>query len=444
MKTLNPNLSDLGIHAKGCLMASAIAASLSVVFGLSYAEPVIHEPFEFVPPDTSLAGNPGGTGLSGNWTTSSAAAVEAANLTYGSLSTSASATVASGYNNNNVRIGIGATTLNGLLNDGGGLWMSFLYRTGDNAGSARFAIGLGDTYLSGNGNLLDEDANAATAEQAIGFALPFNAAHGGIPMIWDTNIYDGGNINADPTFVTPPSTSPGLTSGSTNNFGFYPDNDTTYLFVLHAQWGADGSTNDTVTLYTPGTDLALGTAVTTYQAIVSQDSFDTLFFTADQNIGILDEIRVGATYADVVPSTGGGSAFDTWATSGTVTGVTFGGDANGDGVKDGLAFLLGATTPDDDASGLLPTASEDGGLVMNFSMLDPASSAPAVLSLSHSGDLGITDPWSVPVAVPATTSTMNGIEFVVSGSGPLSVIATIPASGNALDGKLFGRLVAEE
>ena len=118
-------------------------------------------------------------------------------------------------------------------------------------------------------------------------------------MIWDTNTYDGGNLNGNPTFTT--TTAPGMTSGVNGNVGFYPANNTTYLFVLHAQWGADGATNDTVTLYLPGTDLTLGTAITSYQAIVSQDSFDTLFFTADQNIGILDEIRVGGTYASVTP-----------------------------------------------------------------------------------------------------------------------------------------------
>lgn len=277
----------------------AAVAALSFV-GSAYAAPVIYEPFNFTPPDTTLNGNAGGAGLSGNWTVGNGS-TQTSNLTYGSLSVSGSATVASGYNNNNARIAVGATTLNGLLNDGGELWMSFLYRYGSNATSTRFAIGLGDSYLSNNGNLFDEDANPATAEQAIGFASVFNSGNGDIPMIWDTNTYDGGNINGDPTFVTPPSTSPGLTSGSAAGYGFTPASDTTYLIVLHAQWGADGATNDRVTLYLPATDLTLGAAVTTYQAIVSQGSFDTLFFTADQTLGTLDEIRVGANYADVSP-----------------------------------------------------------------------------------------------------------------------------------------------
>ena len=56
----------------------------------------------------------------------------------------------------------------------------------------------------------------------------------------------------------------------------------------------------------------------------------------------------------------------------------FTGDKNGDGVADGLAFLLGADNPNVDAKALLPTASQTGGdLVMTFSCL--AGSAAGLL-----------------------------------------------------------------
>ena len=166
-----PSVSVFGPRAKGFAKIFTIAAGLALIVGSANATAVIYEPFNYTPPDTTLTGNAGGSGLTGTWTVGTSA-VESTNLTYGSLATSGSATVANGYNTSSGRIGIGPTTLSGLLNDGGGLWMSFLYRTGDDASRTRFAIGLGDTYLSGNGNLLDEDANAATAEQAIGFANP--------------------------------------------------------------------------------------------------------------------------------------------------------------------------------------------------------------------------------------------------------------------------------
>jgi len=263
----------------------AVAAS-ALLIGLSpfvaSAAAVIYEDFTFPDGDTALAGNAGGTGLSGNWT-APVGAIETTNLTFGSLSTSGSATVATGWNTGSPYVGIGGTTLNGLTGDSGELWMSLLYQA-PTTGSIRFTVGIGDTYVTTNGNL----NSSVTDAQAIGFSIPFN--NKAYPVMWETNNYDGGNVQNAPA---------GLASGS--GLAIARDG-ATHMFVLHAQWGADGVTNDTLTLYTPGTDLVLGSAISTYEGIVSQDSFDTLFFSADQSVGVLDEIRVGATYADVSPS----------------------------------------------------------------------------------------------------------------------------------------------
>jgi hypothetical protein len=132
--------------------------------------------------------------------------------------------------------------------------------------------------------------------------------------------------------------------------------------------------------------------------------------------------------------------FDDWATGGE----TFDGDANGDGVADGLAFLLGAATPSTDATGLVPTPTEDGsgGLVMSFDMLDSASRGTATLRVEHSNDLGTDDPWAT-VAVPDVSGgPTSGVTFVVSGSGKLDVTATIGSAEADGSGKLFGRLKA--
>jgi len=264
----------------------AVAAS-ALLIGLSpfvaSAAAVIYEDFTFPDGDTALAGNAGGTGLSGNWT-APVGAIETTNLTFGSLSTSGSATVATGWNTGSPYVGIGGTTLNGLTGDSGELWMSLLYQA-PTTGKIRFTVGIGDTYVTSNGNLNP----SVTDAQAIGFSIPYNT-QSAVPVMWETNNYDGGNVQNAPA---------GLASGS--GLAIARDG-ATHMFVLHAQWGADGVTNDTLTLYTPGTDLVLGSAISTYEGIVSQDSFDTLFFSADQSVGVLDEIRVGATYADVSPS----------------------------------------------------------------------------------------------------------------------------------------------
>ena len=114
-----------------------------------------------------------------------------------------------------------------------------------------------------------------------------------------------------------------------------------------------------------------------------------------------------------------GSAFGTWATSGTVTGVTFDGDANGDGVKDGIAFLLGAADPDVNALGLLPTVTEVGGdLVMEFDCLASADRGASVLNLQYDGDL--VAPWTSALVPGAPgTSDVGNVNFVATANGSL-------------------------
>jgi hypothetical protein len=136
--------------------------------------------------------------------------------------------------------------------------------------------------------------------------------------------------------------------------------------------------------------------------------------------------------------------------------VTFDGDTNGDGVKDGLAFLLGVVNPDNSALGLLPTTSETGGnLVMSFTCLATADRGTATLNLEYDGDLAGT--WlSVPVpgAVGAPnpiveTTTTGSVSFVATDGGTngngdalIDIEATISDATESASGKLFGRLKA--
>ncbi|MGB1130625.1 MAG: Ig-like domain-containing protein, partial [Haloferula sp.] len=125
--------------------------------------------------------------------------------------------------------------------------------------------------------------------------------------------------------------------------------------------------------------------------------------------------------------------FDAWATSGSMGAVTFGGDTNGDGVQDGMAFLLGVANPDDDANGNLPAVSEDGSgnLVMTFECLAIADRGTATLNVQHSGDLAAWAPLPNGVLVPdASGGPTDGVTFVVGdgsdGPGGLNgVTATI-------------------
>ena len=133
------------------------------------------------------------------------------------------------------------------------------------------------------------------------------------------------------------------------------------------------------------------------------------------------------------------TAYQIWAGEGTA----YTGDANNDGIANGLAWLLGASDSMAPINGKLPIASSSSGnLVMNFSILNSSNRGAAVVRLQYSNDLGVTDPWAGnTVVIPDLSGTVGGISFVVTANGNMNQIqATIPASEASSSGKLFGRL----
>ena len=110
------------------------------------------------------------------------------------------------------------------------------------------------------------------------------------------------------------------------------------------------------------------------------------------------------------------------------------------GLENGLAWLLGAANPNTSAFDKLPVVTQSAGsLTMTFSCLNAASRGTAVLSIEHSGDLGISDPWT-SVTLPETSGSASGVTFTITPNGNLNnVTATIPP-GEAVAGKLYGRL----
>jgi fibronectin-binding autotransporter adhesin len=148
-------------------------------------------------------------------------------------------------------------------------------------------------------------------------------------------------------------------------------------------------------------------------------------------------------YLDV----GGSSPYDTWAGG---PGLPFDGDANGDGVSNGLAFLLGADDKDENAINRLPTVTQSGGnLVLDFDCLPVSARSGATFKVEHSTDLV---GWTATTAVvPDATIAVpdNDVTFEVEAGpeGPPalnSVQATIGSAAAAGGGKLFARLKAEK
>jgi len=138
------------------------------------------------------------------------------------------------------------------------------------------------------------------------------------------------------------------------------------------------------------------------------------------------------------PTSTEGTPFEQWADA---PGMGFEDDASGDGVSNGMAFLLGASGPDDNAHHLLPAPSKTAdALALSFRMLDSASRGTASLSVEYSSDLVS---WTT-VPIPDTSQTSpDGVAFDIGGNGLLNVTVTIP-SGKAADGRLYARLKAIE
>ncbi len=122
-------------------------------------------------------------------------------------------------------------------------------------------------------------------------------------------------------------------------------------------------------------------------------------------------------------------------------GAAFDGDANNDGVDNGMAWLLGATDSSKNAVGKLPKATRNGAdLRLTFRCLKSTERGGVVLKVQSSNDLGVTDPWAThEAAVPDADDTVNGVVFDTTDDGDyIQVIADIPAAGAVL----FGRLSA--
>ncbi len=230
---------------------------------------------------TNLSGNPGGTGLTGNWSAHNHHD-EAANLTYGSLSTSGgSVTTAGGWGTSSIAINTATPGYSALLADGGEMWFSMLVNPGTQ-GDQRFGFSIGNGAL--------DSGNGVNTSQAIGFGwTPQELFYS---KIWDDDAptaWGGNNLQG----------APGPNGSVTVNQSANALN-TTYFVVGHVQWGATSTDNDTVTLYLPGTNLALGDAMATdFNVIADQSGFDTISTQILRTDAFYDEIRIGATAADV-------------------------------------------------------------------------------------------------------------------------------------------------
>ncbi len=184
-----------------------------------------------------------------------------------------------------------------------------------------------------------------------------------------------------------------------------------------------------------GTSGSFTAGVLTGVSVTPNVAGSNLTFTVDDG-----ESHTGSTTITTIQT-----QYQSWA-----GGTLFDADTNNDGVSNGMAFLLGASSPT--SAVRLPTVTENGGdLILEFNCLPDAARGSATLRVEHSSDLGVLDLWtSTTNKVPDASNAVadNHVTFVV-GAGPVgppalnNVKATINSAATT-GKKLFARLKANQ
>lgn len=257
-----------------------------------------------------------------------------------------------------------------------------------------------------------------------------------------------GTIGGNVTVAAAGNLAPGVTAGTLNitgtlNLSAMASGAGTLKFGL----GALAGTNDRIVV---GGSLALGAlalddlAVSnlgglqagTYTLITSTGLTGTVDSgTALIATGFNGKLQTNGNNLELVVTAVASSPYQIWAGSG----VAFDADTNNDGVDNGMAWVLGANNPSENALNKLPAPTHNGThLRLTFRCLKFTNRGGAVLKVQSSDNMGLADPWTNhEAAVPDVDSTVNGVIFDITDDGDyIHVIADIPAAGD----KLFARL----
>lgn len=261
-------------RTKSLLALLAVSAFSSISVN---AATIIYEPFSQAAGD--LSGKAGGTGLSGNWTASGNTVdiVKPPTLTYGDLENTGGQVNLP--NSAGIYASVATTTAlssAGLLNDGATLWFSYVFQKTANGGSneqSGFAFGTDRVNPAFNGLNMQGSG--------YGFGV-FTNVSSVVASSWTAGARTGGG-------------GVGLQALSTPT-----------LVIGKIVWGV-GVANETLTLYTRALD-NIATEPTTGGGVrtvagFDQTALDTISF-GQRNSGgthTYDEIRFGATYADIAP-----------------------------------------------------------------------------------------------------------------------------------------------
>ncbi len=145
-------------------------------------------------------------------------------------------------------------------------------------------------------------------------------------------------------------------------------------------------------------------------------------------------LQINGNDLELVVSPGVGTPYAFWS-----GGASFDADANGDGVDNGIAWMLGAASPSANGQAVMPAPGlEPGFLTIRFKRVN--NQGPAKLYLDYGNDL---TNWT-PVEILAASGTVGGdiVVQVTAGSPNDEVTVRIPTTHASPSGRLLARLRA--
>jgi len=283
--------------------AAVLTAAAS---SLLHGELIVEESFTYdlgESPSIPVNGSEGGLGFGGSWSNPrNNPTVVSPGLTWGDLLTDGNSSRGAAWSSLIRPLGTSLSDAN-LLDNGATLWFSIIFDlTGQNIVNADLNISLGTAgFVPGT---FGERENLTSGE-GIGATHSRARIQG---VYWQDN-------DADTIAERVENNSTTLIDGANENLR-------QALIVGRIDWGADESADETLTLYTPGFDLVLGDtpAMAAWSVpALDQSSFNQIALQYKDSPQF-DEIRFGATSADVLP-TAAGPAIDPVITSITAVGT---------------------------------------------------------------------------------------------------------------------------